>query len=76
MSSEVLSTKPDLTPSEASKRLGISQQNVNKLMVAGRIRYVDIGTSEKAHRRTSEAWLADFLNSQPQPKKRRKRVAS
>ena len=55
-------TRPFLTPDDVAGRLGINRLTVFKLMDQGKIRYVDIATgTRRKHRRTSEAWLAEFL---------------
>ncbi|OWK45833.1 hypothetical protein [Fimbriiglobus ruber] len=53
--------KPVLTPDAAAARLGLNRLTVMGLMAAGRLKSVDIGTGRRTHRRTSEAWLREFL---------------
>lgn len=57
----VSDTRPTLTPERAAERLGLARLTVFALMDSGRLRSVDIGTGRRRHRRTSEAWLAEFL---------------
>lgn len=42
-----------LTPAEAGRMLGISRETAERLMDAGRLPFVDIGTGTRKHRRVS-----------------------
>jgi hypothetical protein len=53
----------NLTAEDVAERLKIGRLNVFALMDSGRLKSVNIGTSQRKHRRTSEAWLAEFLAS-------------
>lgn len=59
------SSRPNLTPQAVADRIGVSPEAVVHWMETGRLKSIDVGKATRRFRRTSETWLAEFLDGGP-----------
>lgn len=50
-----------LTPAQAGKKLGVSHDTVDRLIAAGRLSFVNVGTSKRRRARIRESDLERFI---------------